>query len=57
LTGPFKLLELAVHRGPQPKVSEESTPETVLDALEWSEEDSAKELVERAEAVEPSDER
>lgn len=52
MTGPLKLLDMVVHRGNSSTPSEEATPEPVLAALEWSEDDSGQELVERAETVE-----
>jgi hypothetical protein len=47
----MELLEKAVHRGNDEAPAEESTPASVLDALDWSEDDSAKELVEKAGTV------
>lgn len=50
MTGPFELLDNVIHRG-EPEPPEESTPEDVLLALDWSDDDSGQELVERAEAI------
>jgi hypothetical protein len=52
VTGPLKLLEMVVHGRQQSTPPEEATSDTVLAALDWSEDDSGQELVERAEAVE-----
>jgi hypothetical protein len=51
---PLDLLEKAVHRGEQPS-PDETTPGHVLEALDWSEDDSGQDLVERAGTVKDAD--
>jgi hypothetical protein len=55
-TNPLELIDKAIHRGENPS-PEETTPATVLASLEWSEGDSAEDLVERVGAVNGPDSR
>jgi hypothetical protein len=46
-TNPLELIDKAIHRGEESTPPEETTPATVLDSLDWSENDSAQDLIER----------